>query len=92
MNSKAGDIETALAAIWKELLGVEEVVRDDDFFKLGADSVMASVMMMQVEETFGVYLDPAEIFERPILHEFAESIAGAQPASGESGEVTEGAL
>ncbi|MER6345050.1 non-ribosomal peptide synthetase/type I polyketide synthase [Streptomyces sp. NPDC001595] len=36
-----GDTEERLARIWCELLGVDHVGRDDDFFDLGGDSLLA---------------------------------------------------
>ncbi|WP_387696236.1 phosphopantetheine-binding protein, partial [Photorhabdus sp. RM157S] len=40
-----GEIETALATIWSELLEVEQISRHDSFFALGGHSLLAVRMI-----------------------------------------------
>jgi acyl carrier protein len=71
------DIIAKLADIWSETLAVDSVATDDDFFALGGDSVAAMTVMLRIEEDFGVYLDPAAIFEHRTLGTLAFQIAAA---------------
>jgi hypothetical protein len=44
-----GHWEQHVAAVWRELLGVERVGRDDDFFALGGDSMKAIRSMARID-------------------------------------------
>ncbi|WP_262947619.1 non-ribosomal peptide synthetase [Xenorhabdus indica] len=68
-----GEIETALAAIWRELLGVEQISRHDNFFALGGHSLLAARVMNRVA-AFGVELPLVTLFMSPSLAAFAERI------------------
>ena len=76
-------IQAKVTAILASLLAVERVDLDDDFFMLGGDSLHATVLMVALEKSYGVVIDPVEIFERPKVREFvvwleqvlAESVA-----------------
>ncbi|MGH3794146.1 MAG: amino acid adenylation domain-containing protein [Pseudonocardiaceae bacterium] len=43
-------LEKALAALWAETLGVERIGREDRFFALGGDSVLATVIVGRLRE------------------------------------------
>jgi amino acid adenylation domain-containing protein len=54
--------EVALAAIWKELLKVERVGRDDNFFALGGDSILA-LKVADTARRRGLSLTPKQLFQ-----------------------------
>ncbi len=69
-----GEIETALAAIWSELLGIEQIGRYDNFFALGGHSLLAVRVMNRIA-AFGVELPLVALFTSPSLAAFAERIS-----------------
>ncbi|MDP9122740.1 MAG: condensation domain-containing protein, partial [Acidobacteriota bacterium] len=70
-------IEEMLAAIWAEVLGIERVGADDDFFQLSGHSLLATQVAYRVKVTFGVELPLARLFERATLSELAQEIEAA---------------
>lgn len=72
--------EEALAAIWAEVLGVEDVGPHDDFFDLGGQSLAAAGILARVQEAFGVDLAVSVLFDHPTVAELAAAIAGAGSA------------
>ena len=73
--------ETALAAIWRDLLGIGRIGRHDDFFGLGGHSLLASQLPLSVQQQFGIQLPLKRFFELPTLAGQARLID-----TGESGE------
>ena len=73
-------IEEVLAAIWKEVLRLDVVGRDDNFFWLGGHSLLATRIVSRVRESFQVDLPLRSIFESPTLVELAERIDSAMRA------------
>ncbi|WP_261888099.1 non-ribosomal peptide synthetase [Vibrio rhizosphaerae] len=76
-----GDAEEKLAAIWSELLGVEQVGRADNFFELGGHSLLAVRMVSRVREQLGRELSLATLFSHATLHEVAAQLDEAQGAT-----------
>ncbi|HEV2990411.1 MAG TPA: amino acid adenylation domain-containing protein [Candidatus Angelobacter sp.] len=75
-----GEIETTLAAIWREVLEAKKVGRHDDFFALGGHSLLAVGMITRVREALGLEVELGDVFEHPRLVEFASKIAGGKQA------------
>jgi amino acid adenylation domain-containing protein len=76
-----GAIETTLAAIWQDLLHVERVGREDDFFALGGHSLLAVQLMARVNRQFTRLLPLAVLFTAPTIAAFANLIASAEAPS-----------
>jgi aspartate racemase len=72
-----GETERGLADIWCELLGVETVGVDDNFFALGGHSLLAVRLMAQIERCFGVKLPLTALFESSTIAEMARRIEQA---------------
>jgi amino acid adenylation domain-containing protein/non-ribosomal peptide synthase protein (TIGR01720 family) len=65
-----GEAEERLRAIWKDLLGVQEIGPDDDFFQLGGDSIL-SIQVSARARRAGLYLTARDVFEHPTIARLA---------------------
>jgi acyl carrier protein len=67
----------ALAELWCEVLRVDSVAPDDNFFDLGGDSLKAIELVHRASRKFRVTLSPVSVFERPTLGALAALLEGA---------------
>ncbi|MEA2125487.1 MAG: hypothetical protein QOI80_2269 [Solirubrobacteraceae bacterium] len=67
-------VEEALAELWCEVLGVDRVGIDDDFFDLGGHSLLGVRMFARLQETFGVELHLGTVFEHSTVRELATMV------------------
>jgi acyl carrier protein len=75
------ETEHALAAIWTELLGIEQIAADDSFFLLGGHSLMATRILVRIKDRFGANLVLRDVFDAPTLSKLAARIDEAASAS-----------
>ncbi len=80
-----GGVAGAVAAIWRDLLGVAAVGARDDFFELGGDSLVGIQLTAALRRTFGVDLPLREIFEVPRLADMAVRVEALLERQGEDG-------
>ncbi|MEY2937090.1 MAG: hypothetical protein RL033_7839, partial [Pseudomonadota bacterium] len=69
-----GPIESTLAEIWCELLGVSQVGRQDNFFSLGGHSLLAVQLASRIRARLALEVALAELFAHPGLAAFARVV------------------
>ena len=60
-------VEQNLAEIWTEVLGIEKIGINDNFFALGGDSLLAAQVVSRIRRVFQVELPLKTIFKDPTL-------------------------
>jgi thioesterase domain-containing protein/malonyl CoA-acyl carrier protein transacylase len=78
-----GDLERAVAGVWSDLLGVERVGRNDDFFDLGGSSLAGLQLAERLARELDVALPGSFLLEASTVAAIAELIAARGQASGE---------
>jgi NADPH:quinone reductase-like Zn-dependent oxidoreductase/acyl transferase domain-containing protein/thioesterase domain-containing protein len=76
--SFGGAIERKLAAIFTQILGVNEVGLEDDFFGLGGHSLLAVRLLARIEKEFGKNLPLPVLFERATIAGLAAYLRGGE--------------
>jgi len=67
-------VEVRLAKIMAELLGMEEIGVDDNFFLLGGHSLLGTQVIARVRESFGVDVALRTLFDSPTVAKLGEEI------------------
>jgi acyl carrier protein len=67
-------VEESLAAIWREVLGLERVGVYDDFFVIGGHSLLAAQVIARMQREFGIDLALRDFFSAPNIRSLAERI------------------
>ncbi|MEU4440019.1 non-ribosomal peptide synthetase/MFS transporter [Micromonospora chalcea] len=72
------DTERALAAIWSEVLGVDTLGIDDDFFDLGGHSMLATQVVAKIRkaELGGRAVGVMDLFQQRTIRDLAAFISG----------------
>ena len=65
------DTEIRLCTIWQNLLQIDRISRNDDFFELGGDSLLAITMLNDIADEFNVEITVKMIMEHSMLKELA---------------------
>jgi len=64
-------LEQKLAALWKKLLSVEEVGVDQNFFQMGAHSLLMARMHHEIRRTLSLDLSIVDLFRYPTIQKLA---------------------
>jgi amino acid adenylation domain-containing protein len=76
-------LETALAAIWAEVLGVERVGVKENFFDLGGHSLLLMQVQARLGETLDRKIPIVDLFRFPTVAALAEHLGGEGEGTGE---------
>jgi FkbH-like protein len=63
----ASAVEVALKELWEELLGIDELGVEDDYFALGGTSLQSVKLFSEIERRFGVQLRLTTILAAPTV-------------------------
>jgi amino acid adenylation domain-containing protein len=71
--------EMILQSLWKELLGIEKIDRDQDFFELGGHSLLAMRLVTRVREELQRHCTLAQVFQNPTIASLSAVLSDAAP-------------
>jgi microcystin synthetase protein McyA len=74
-------VEEQLAAIWSDVLGLEQIGIRDNFFDLGGHSLLALRLMAQIQTQFGQNLPLATLFKNATIERLARVLTQPTPSS-----------
>lgn len=87
-DTDAGSLAGGLRVIWRELLGVDDVSDEDDFFDRGGHSLLTLQLTLRIEERLGRKLTMRDMFEHPTFGAQVSLLQQREPAESEAGVVT----
>ncbi|MBW4563378.1 MAG: amino acid adenylation domain-containing protein [Mojavia pulchra JT2-VF2] len=75
-------LETGLAEIWAEVLGLERVGIQDNFLELGGQSLLAIQVVSRIRDSYQVDLPMRSLFDSPTIAQLAQQIESSQEKPG----------
>ncbi|ERT14651.1 hypothetical protein O185_02450 [Photorhabdus temperata J3] len=68
------ELEEILINLWQELLAVNKIGRNDNFFQLGGQSLLVVRFVFRLQEETGFLLPFSSVFKTPVLSDLSDSI------------------
>ncbi|MET0398242.1 MAG: non-ribosomal peptide synthetase, partial [Longimicrobiaceae bacterium] len=65
------EVEALMAGIFAELLGLERVGAEDNFFRLGGHSLLATKVVSRLRQSLGIEVPLSAVFEQPTVEALA---------------------
>ncbi len=81
-RAEQDSVEEAIAGMWAEALGVDEVATDRNFFDLGGHSLIATRVVARIRETYRVELPMRLMFEGRTVAQLAEAVRQGRSGPG----------
>ena len=79
----AGSLEPQVAAIWKDILHVEQIGVDDNFFDFGGHSLQVVQVQNRLRESIGVDVPVLKLFQFPTIRALAKFIGEQAGSNGQ---------
>lgn len=76
-------LEHQMAAVWSEVLEIEQVGVTDSFFDLGGDSLRAAQVVSRLRDRHGVSIQVSNLFEHMSVRALAKSLNDPRPTNGQ---------
>ncbi|HEY1013985.1 MAG TPA: amino acid adenylation domain-containing protein, partial [Herpetosiphonaceae bacterium] len=73
-------VEAELAAIWRDVLGIEQLGIHDNFFELGGHSLLATRVVSRIRAVFGRDVALRSLFEAQTIERLATALEASQAA------------
>ncbi|BAY10175.1 non-ribosomal peptide synthetase [Calothrix sp. NIES-2098] len=74
-------VQEILVGIWADILGIEEVGIDANFFEIGGHSLLATQVVSRIRKTLELDISLQSLFEFPTIAELAKNIQQASDRS-----------
>jgi acyl-coenzyme A synthetase/AMP-(fatty) acid ligase/acyl carrier protein len=81
------ETEERVAAIWRDVLGLDEISVEDDFFSLGGHSLLATRIVNRLESSFGVEVPLSSLFDSGTVAGIARILEARRSSLREQGEL-----
>ena len=81
LNLPETDAQKAVASVWSDLLGIEQIGIDEDFISLGGDSLLAAACAVQLCDLLQISLPAGVLFSAPTIRSLAHVVAFADPGT-----------
>ena len=82
-DTSRNPVEDVLVAIWSEVLGLDSIGINDNFFERGGHSLLATQVMSRLREAFNVELPVRSLFENPTIESISKAISFIRNSNGD---------
>jgi acyl carrier protein len=72
-----GELEQAIAQLWRAVFKLDRIGRNDNFFELGGNSLLAMDLSELFTTRLSIQLSVLGVFQYPTIRELAEIVAAA---------------
>jgi amino acid adenylation domain-containing protein len=78
------EVEQRIATVWQDVLGLEQVGMDDNFFDLGGHSLLLAQVQTKLQDILQRDLPILDLFEHPSINTLAEYLSRQQQERGQT--------